>query len=93
MIEQFEQLEAAIGKLETLISELKKDKDQLLRDVSELKGIIDDRDLEILQLQEDIQKKDVAERSEKTAIESKIEGLLGRVSALASEGKPTETQF
>lgn len=54
MIEQFEKLEAAIAGLEAGIEEMKKENERLKKEAHELRGVIDDRDLEILQLQEDL---------------------------------------
>ncbi len=85
MIQQFEQLENAISRLESIISNMKSENEKLLHDVEELKGVIEDRDLEILQLQEDAQKKTAENDSEKAEIENRIEGLLGRVHAIAPE--------
>lgn len=84
MIEQFEKLEAAINGLEASIEEMKKDNEKLKKEATELKSVIEDRDLEILQLQEDLQKKSVAHDTEKNEIEHKLEGLLGRVSSLTA---------
>ena len=55
MNQQFQQFDSALDKLESLISALAAEKEQLKREAAELRGIIDDRDLEILQLQEDAQ--------------------------------------
>lgn len=85
MIQQFEQLENGIKRLEIVTEGLKRDKEQLAREVHELRGIIEDRDLEIMQLQEDAQKKTQTVATEKKDIESRLEGLLGRVRALAPE--------
>lgn len=85
MIQQFEQLESGIKRLEIVTESLKRDKEHLLREVQELRGIIEDRDLEIMQLQEDAQKTTQAVTSEKKDIENRLEGLLGRVRALAPE--------
>ena len=82
MIEQFEKLEAAINGLGSCIEEMKKENDRLKKEAQELKGVIEDRDLEILQLQEDIQKRSSDYDTEKNDIEHKLEGLLGRVSSL-----------
>jgi len=90
MIEQFEKLEAAINGLEACIEEMKKENDKFKKEAQELKGVIEDRDLEILQLQEDLQKKSTVHDTEKNEIEHKLEGLLGRVSSMTA-GK-TETQ-
>ena len=57
MIEQFEKLETAINGLELCIEEMKNENERLRKEAQELKGVIEDRDLEILQLQEDIQKR------------------------------------
>lgn len=90
MIEQFEKLEAAISSLGSCIEEMKNEKERLKREAQELKGVIEDRDLEILQLQEDLQKRSAAHDTEKNEIEHKLEGLLGRVSSMTA-GK-TDTQ-
>ena len=82
MIEQFEKLEAAINGIGSCIEEMKKENDRLRKEAQELKGVIEDRDLEILQLQEDIQKRSSDYDTEKNDIEHKLEGLLGRVSSL-----------
>lgn len=84
MIEQFEKLEAAINGLEAGIVEMKKDNEKLKKEANELKSVIEDRDLEILQLQEDLQKKSAAHDTEKNETEHKLEGLLGRVSSMAA---------
>lgn len=85
MIEQFEKLEAAINGLEASVAEMKRENERLKKETNELKGVIEDRDLEILQLQEDLQTKSEAHDTEKNEIEHKLEGLLGRVSSLAAE--------
>ena len=82
MIEQFEKLETAINGLELCIEEMKNENERLKKEAQELKGVIEDRDLEILQLQEDIQKRSSDYDTEKNDIEHKLEGLLGRVSSL-----------
>ena len=84
MIEQFEKLEAAINGLEACIEEMKKEHDKFKKEAQELKGVIEDRDLEILQLQEDLQKRSTAHDTEKIEIEHKLEGLLGRVSSMTA---------
>lgn len=85
MIRQFEQLEAAVSSLEGRIEEMRNDYERLKNENLELKGVIDDRDLEILQLQEDLQKKSVACDTERNDIEQRLEGLLGRVSSIAEK--------
>ena len=84
MIEQFEKLETAINGLELCIEEMKNENERLRKEAQELKGVIEDRDLEILQLQEDIQKRSSDYDTEKNDIEHKLEGLLGRVSSMAA---------
>ncbi|MCE5202169.1 MAG: hypothetical protein LLF78_06640 [Synergistaceae bacterium] len=90
MLQQFEQIENAIGRLENMIAVMKRENEELAREVHELKGIIDDRDLEILQLQEEAQKRASEDDSEKNAIKNRLEGLLGRVIAIAPEEKKEE---
>lgn len=85
MIQQFEQLENGIKRLEIVVESLKRDKDQLAREVQELRGIIDDRDLEIMQLQEEVQQTTQSVVSEKMDIESRLEGLLSRVRSMSPE--------
>jgi len=63
---------------------MKKENERLKKEAHELRGVIDDRDLEILQLQEDLQKRSAAYDTEKNEIEHKLEGLLGRVSSMAA---------
>lgn len=87
MIQRFEQLEDALNRLENIIVGMKQENEKLTHDVCELKGVIDDRDLEIMQLQEDAQKKTEERGAEKSEIENRLEGLLGRVRALAPEDK------
>ena len=84
MIEQFEKLEAAINGIGSCIEEMKKENDRLRKEAQELNGVIEDRDLEILQLQEDLQKRSTAHDTEKIEIEHKLEGLLGRVSSMTA---------
>jgi len=85
MMEQFEQLENGIERLEVLIDSLKHEKERFSGEVQELRGIIDDRDLEILQLQEEVQKAAESVVTEKKDIEARLEGLLGRVRSIAPE--------
>lgn len=85
MMQQFEQLESGIRRLEIVTESLKKDKEQLQREIQELRSIIEDRDLEIMQLQEEAQKATQSSVSEKMDIETRLEGLLERVRALAPE--------
>lgn len=53
MMEQFEKFAEALDSLEAMLSKKDAENETLRREVGELKGIIEDRDLEILQLQED----------------------------------------
>ena len=92
MNQQFEQFDSALDKLEALISSLAEEKERLKRDIAELKGIIDDRDLEILQLQEDAQKKSLETDNEKKEIENRLRGLLGRLYSIALQEKKEESQ-
>ena len=85
MIKQFEQLENAVNELVASIEEMKKENDRVKQEAQNLKGVIDDRDMEILQLQEDLNKKSTEYDTEKNEIEHKLEGLLGRVSSITAE--------
>jgi hypothetical protein len=69
---------------------MKKENDKFKKEAQEPESVIEDRDLEILQLQEDLQKRSTVHDTEKNEIEHKLEGLLGRVSSMTA-GK-TETQ-
>lgn len=85
MIQQFEKLESGIKRLEIVTESLKRDKEQLQRETQELRSIIEDRDLEIMQLQEEVQKATQSVVAEKMDIENRLEGLLDRVRAMAPE--------
>lgn len=85
MNQQFDQIENALSTLETLVSELKLEKEQFKRDIEELKGIVDDRDLEILQLQEDAEKRKQECEGEKAEISNRLQMLLGRVQLIGAE--------
>ena len=85
MNQQFDQIENALSTLETLVSELKLEKEQFKRDIEELKGIVDDRDLEILQLQEKKKKRKQECEGEKAEISNRLQMLLGRVQLIGAE--------
>ena len=85
MIEQFEKLEAAINGLEACIEEMKKENERLKKEAHELRGVIDDRDLEILQLQEDAEKRKQECEGEKAEISNRLQMLLGRVQLIGAE--------
>ena len=91
MNQQFQQFDSALDKLESLISALAAEKEQLKREAAELRGIIDDRDLEILQLQEDAQKKSLETDNEKKEIESRLKGLQGRLSSITPDEKKEDS--
>jgi len=91
-MQQFELIENAIGRLEKMISDIRSENEALTKEVRELKGIIDDRDLEILQLQEEAQKRSAEGDSEKNAIKKRLEGLLDRVNAIAPEEREKDRQ-
>ena len=65
MMEQFEKFNEALDRLEAILTEMKNDNEALRRENAELKGVIEDRDLEILQLQEDAEKAAAAAKAEK----------------------------
>ena len=87
MLEQFEKLDNAITSLEKIIEDLKSQNSALRRERDELKSIVDDRDLEIMQLQEDAKNRIAAEESEKTDITGRLESLLSRIGTLSADDK------
>ena len=84
MIKQFDQLENAVNDLEALIEEMKKENERVKKEARDIKGVIEDRDLEILQLQEDLNRRSTEYDTEKNEIEHKLQGLLGRVSSMTA---------
>ena len=84
MMEQFERVNEALDRLEEMLSGMKAKNDTLCREIAELKGIIEDRDLEIMQLQEDAEKLAAASRAEK---EERARYLLDKVNVKDSEDK------
>ncbi len=94
MMEQFEKFNEALDRLEAILTEMKNDNEALRRENAELKGVIEDRDLEILQLQEDAEKAAAAAKAEKDEIGNTLDSLLGRMGRLASQPKevPAEEQ-
>lgn len=87
MLEQFEKLDGAVEAMEKLVAGLRSENAALRKERDELKSIIDDRDLEIMQLQEDAKNRVAASESEKADITSRLEGLLGRIGALSEDKK------
>ena len=85
MMDQFEKFSKALDRLEQTITAMKNENEALRRENGELKGVIEDRDLEILQLQEDAEKAAAAARAEKDEIGSTLDSLLGRMGRLAGE--------
>lgn len=87
MMEQFEKFNEALDRLESILESMKKENESLRRETAELKGIIEDRDLEILQLQEDAEKAAQETKAEKEEISSTLDSLLGRMGRLVSSGQ------
>lgn len=85
MMEQFEKVNEALDRLEKVLTETRAAKEALETKVQELKGIIEDRDLEILQLQEEAEKSAASTKAEKEEINGHLEELLGRMRRLTSE--------
>ena len=85
MLEQFDKLENAITALEDLVAGLRSENAALRKERDELKNIITDRDLEIMQLQEDEKTRVAASESEKADMAGRLEGLLGRMGALSED--------
>ena len=90
MIEQFEKVNEALDRLEKILTDMRAEKETLACKVQELNGIIEDRDLEILQLQEEVEKSAASNRAEKEDISGCLEGLLGRMYKLTSEEHPSD---
>ena len=85
MMEQFERVNEALDRLEKMLDGMKSENEALSREIAELKGIIEDRDLEIMQLQEDAEKQAAASRAEKEELGSCLEGLLGRMCRMTAQ--------
>ena len=85
MMEQFERVNEALDRLEKMLDGMKSENEALGREISELKGIIEDRDLEIMQLQEDAEKLAASSRAEKEELGSRLDGLLGRMCKLTAQ--------
>ena len=92
MMEQFEKFNEALDRLEAILTEMKNDNEALRRENAELKGVIEDRDLEILQLQEDAEKAAAAAKAEKDEIGNTLDSLLGRMVRLAAHPKETPAE-
>ena len=61
-----EKFNEALDRLEAILTEMKNDNETLRRENAELKGVIEDRDLEILQLQEDAERPPPPRRPRRT---------------------------
>ena len=83
MMEQFERVNEALDRLEKMLDGMKSENEALGREISELKGIIEDRDLEIMQ--EDAEKLAASSRAEKEELGSRLDGLLGRMCKLTAQ--------
>lgn len=92
MMDKFEKFNEALDRLEQMIAAMRSENEALRRENGELKGVIEDRDLEILQLQEDAEKASAAARAEKDEIGSTLDSLLGRMGRLAGEVPRQEFQ-
>ena len=89
MIAKLAEFENIIVKLESLIKNLKADRDQALDEVERLKKLVDQRELELLQLDEEIQSeaKNFEERlkaaaDEREDAEKKLDELAIRIRSL-----------
>ena len=87
MIEQFDQIDSAMGKIEVIFQALKQELERLTKENKDLKGIIEDRDLEILQLQESVEKASTETSSEKNEVSNRLQTLLDRMQNMIPEGK------
>ena len=86
MNENFEKLNAALDDIESLLASLKSENDALKNETAELRGKLDDRELEILQLQENAEKAAAANEAEKTEIGECLEKLAERMNRLSCGG-------
>ena len=75
-----------------MMEQFEKFNEALRRENAELKGVIEDRDLEILQLQEDAEKAAAAAKAEKDEIGNTLDSLLGRMGRLAAQPKETPAE-
>ena len=92
MIEQLELLEKAIAEVQETIAQLKEEKNKLQLEVAELRSTIEDRDLEILQLQEDAQKNEQQRETDKNEIVNKLQSLLGQMNTMTEDDKEEEEE-
>lgn len=92
MIEQLELLEKAIADVQETIAQLKEEKNKLQLEIAELKSTIEDRDLEILQLQEDAQRNEQQRESDKNEIVNKLQSLLGQMSTITEDDGEEEEE-
>lgn len=86
-MQQIENIEKAIDKIDSFMKNLKEENSSLLRENKELLSVIEDRDLEILQLQEDLSRRSNENEGEKTEITNKLQGLLGRMQSMIPDEK------
>ena len=92
-MERFEKFNAALDRLEQIIFDMKSKNEELARENSELKNVIEDRDLEILQLQEDAEKAAAASQAERDEIALRLDSLLLRMGQLAGEKQEQEQEY
>lgn len=91
-MQQIENIEKAIEKIDSFIKRLKEENNNLLRENKELLSVIEDRDLEVLQLQEDLSRRSNENEGEKTEITNKLQGLLGRMQSMVPDEKNEEEE-
>ncbi|MGI6442871.1 MAG: hypothetical protein GXZ13_02960 [Synergistaceae bacterium] len=91
-MQQIENIEKAIDKIDSFMKNLKEENSSLLRENKELLSVIEDRDLEILQLQEDLSRRSNENEGEKTEITNKLQGLLGRMQSMIPDEKKEEEE-
>ncbi|MEG1641740.1 MAG: hypothetical protein RR272_01385 [Synergistaceae bacterium] len=91
MIEQLDLLEKAIENVQETISRLKRENEHFKIETTELKSIIEDRDIEILQLQEDLQKIEEKKDSDNNEVESRLQVLLGKMTEISLDDAEEET--
>lgn len=88
--ENIENIERLIDRLDVYVQELKMENSNLIRENKELLSVIEDRDLEILQLQENLSQKNEEKKEEETEMADRLQGLLGRMQSMVTDEKSEE---
>ncbi|MDR3331332.1 MAG: hypothetical protein LBT08_01775 [Synergistaceae bacterium] len=89
MFAKISELEEIVGKLETLVKSLAKERDQATEEASRMKKALDEREFELLQLDEELQRETKRFQEERASMEleqeetgRKLDDLASRIRAL-----------